>query len=162
RRRRVKRAKRNGKCAVGDSDLMAGVKEAAPLDSMEPEDDASAASVSGADDESDEVVGQGRVMRLHRQVVIRNAFLSQGLSEAESISYSKRWTKQTNNTYDKAWSKWVNWCDSRELDPTRRSDEDLAKFITELNTSSSSGTRLRVVVKSVWSIVDGTVHLKSA
>ncbi|KAJ2840499.1 hypothetical protein FBU31_000364 [Coemansia sp. 'formosensis'] len=160
RRRHVKHAKQSDTCIVRDIDSTENVSVTAPI-VLAPEDSAckggdTSATNSDVEDESDVVIGQGQVERLNRRVVIRNAFLSHGLSELDGIAYYNRWTKDTNYTYDGVWNRWVVWCDKRGLNPTVRSEEDLATYISDIAMSKTSATRMRIVARSVWSVVDGT------
>ncbi|KAJ2057190.1 hypothetical protein GGI08_003690, partial [Coemansia sp. S2] len=89
----------------------------------EPASDSDHASVSGTeddDDESDLILGQGKVMRLHRLVVIRNAFLSHGLTESDATAFLERLSKATNIKYNSIWNRWVAWCDCKGVDPLKR------------------------------------------
>ncbi|KAJ2557446.1 hypothetical protein GGH95_005163, partial [Coemansia sp. RSA 1836] len=52
-------------------------------------DDASASGIE-SDDESDLVLGQGQVVRLHRRFVVRNALMDQGLSESAATAFFDR------------------------------------------------------------------------
>ncbi|KAJ2751357.1 hypothetical protein GGI19_004532 [Coemansia pectinata] len=85
-------------------------------------DNASASDAEGeAEEEPDLVLGQGKVMRLHRRVVTRNALLSQGLTESDATAYFDRVNKDTNTKYDGVWNRWVAWCGCQGVDPLKRS-----------------------------------------
>ncbi|KAJ2886678.1 hypothetical protein H4R27_000467 [Coemansia aciculifera] len=173
-RQHYRRAKRIKKGTSQDNDSTTDVKVTAPIvlvpvpsgsGNNVPEEDASndgdiSASDADVEDEPDQVLGQGRVMKLHRRVVIRNALMHHGLSESDSIAYYNRWTKDTNTTYNCVWNRWVVWCSKLSLDPTERSEERLTTCISESTTSKSSATSIRIVARSVWSIIDGTALLK--
>ncbi|KAJ2074277.1 hypothetical protein GGH13_001430 [Coemansia sp. S155-1] len=172
--RPVRRAKRKKRGTPRNNAFKNDVEFTAPIDlaplpggegDNAPEEDAgndggTSASDAEVEDEPDIILGQGRVMKLHRRVLIRNALMQHGLSEADSIAYFNRWTKVTNKTYNCVWNRWVAWCGKRGLDATERSEERLTTFISESTKSKSSATSIRIVARSVWSIIDGTALLK--
>ncbi|KAJ2108113.1 hypothetical protein GGI16_001263 [Coemansia sp. S142-1] len=172
--RPVRRAKRKKRGTPRNNAFKNDVEFTAPIDLAPvpsgegdnvPEEDAgndgdTSASDADVEDEPDIILGQGRVMKLHRRVLIRNALMQHGLSEADSIAYFNRWTKVTNNTYNCVWNRWVAWCGKRGLDATKRSEERLTTFISESTKSKSSAMSIRIVARSVWSIIDGTALLK--
>ncbi|KAJ2038479.1 hypothetical protein H4S03_002306 [Coemansia sp. S3946] len=126
----------------------------------EPASDSDHASVSGTeddDDESDLILGQGKVMRLHRLVVIRNAFLSHGLTESDATAFLERLSKATNIKYNGIWNRWVAWCDCQGVDPLKRSEENLATYFSGGTWSKSSMTNIRAVLRSVWSVIEGDI-----
>ncbi|KAJ2041573.1 hypothetical protein H4S03_000253, partial [Coemansia sp. S3946] len=74
--------------------------DSATKEPVSDSDNASASGTEDDDDESDLILGQGKVMRLHRLVVIQNAFLSHGLTESDATAFLERLSKATNIKYN--------------------------------------------------------------
>ena len=62
---------------------------------------------------------------------IRRQHSGLGLSEGASDLIQAGWSKGTNTAYQSAWSRWVSWCDKREVDPLHCGIRSFLDFLAD-------------------------------
>ncbi|KAJ1924897.1 hypothetical protein GGI09_001420 [Coemansia sp. S100] len=97
-------------------------------------------------------------MKLNRRTIIHNALVKRKLPKSAIAEYIDRDDLVTRKLYDKSWNKWVDWCEERGVDPTRRSEDNLARRLGEIERFGPPNATLKPAVYSVWWAIEGDIY----
>ncbi|KAJ2109299.1 hypothetical protein GGI16_000787 [Coemansia sp. S142-1] len=98
--------------------------------------------------------------KLTRLAIIRTALMKYGLSDSEIEKYNSRYNSRISGRLERSWSRWVDWCEGQGVDPTKWSEDNLAKRLREIDRAGLPNIRLKPTVYSVWWAIEGDIHSK--
>ncbi|KAJ2757087.1 hypothetical protein GGI19_000328 [Coemansia pectinata] len=104
--------------------------------------------------------GQKTGEKVNRRTIINTALLKHGLPPSAVAKYINQVDLRTRKHYDNIWSHWVDWCDERGVDPTKRSEVNLAKRLREVDSAERKNSRIKPAVCSVWRAIEGDIYSK--
>ena len=93
-----------------------------------------------------------------RMAHLRESFTSRGISTQASDLLLSSWRNKTNSSYNSHFSKWANWCQQRDRNPTAGPVEDVVNFLADLFKQGykyNSLNSYRSAISSVHEKVEG-------
>ncbi|KAJ2256902.1 hypothetical protein GGI13_001054 [Coemansia sp. RSA 455] len=97
-------------------------------------------------------------MKLNRRTIIHNALVKRKLPKSAIAEYVDRDDLVTRRVYDKSWNKWVDWCEERGVDPTRKSVENLSERLSQVANAELATSKIEPAVYSVWRAIEGDIQ----
>ncbi|KAJ2074541.1 hypothetical protein GGH13_001249 [Coemansia sp. S155-1] len=97
-------------------------------------------------------------MKLNRRTIIHNALVKRKLPKSAIAEYIDRDDLVTRRLYDKSWNKWVDWCEERGVDPTRKSVENLSERLSQVANAELTTSKIEPAVYSVWRAIEGDIQ----
>ncbi|KAJ2069304.1 hypothetical protein IW146_000010 [Coemansia sp. RSA 922] len=101
-------------------------------------------------------------MKLNRRTIIHNALVKRKLPKSAIAEYIDRDDLVTRRFYDKSWNKWVDWCEERGVDPTRKSVENLSERLSQVANAELTTSKIEPAVYSVWRAIEGDIQSREA
>ncbi|KAJ2021057.1 hypothetical protein GGH13_002262 [Coemansia sp. S155-1] len=102
--------------------------------------------------------GQMAGDKVNRRTIINTVLSRHKLPTSEISAYINRVNLATRKLYDKSWDKWVDWCEEQGVDPTKRSEDNLARRLEEIERFGLPNATLKPAVYSVWLAIEGDIH----
>ncbi|KAJ2039553.1 hypothetical protein IW146_000009 [Coemansia sp. RSA 922] len=106
--------------------------------------------------------GEKTGVKINRRLIIRTELLKHGLSESAIDEYINQVDGEYRKYYDKMWNRWVEWCDRRGVDPTRKSVENLSERLSQFDKAKLATSKLEPAVYSVWRAIEGDIQSREA
>ena len=75
------------------------------------------------------VCNEARSSRPSCMAHLRKSFTSQGISAEASELLLSSWRSKTQSNYNSLFTRWANWCEQRDRDPTPGPVEDVLNFL---------------------------------
>ncbi|KAJ2464800.1 hypothetical protein GGI03_003021 [Coemansia sp. RSA 2337] len=97
-------------------------------------------------------------IRLNRRTIIQNALVKRKLPKSAIAEYIDRDDLVTRRLYDKSWNKWVDWCEERGVDPTRKPVENLSERLSQVANAELTTSKIEPAVYSVWRAIEGDIQ----
>ncbi|KAJ1924930.1 hypothetical protein LPJ71_000343 [Coemansia sp. S17] len=102
--------------------------------------------------------GEKTGVKLNRRLIIRTELLKHGLPGSAIDEYINHVDGEYRKYYDKMWNRWVEWCDRRGVDPTRKSVENLSERLSQVANAELTTSKIEPAVYSVWRAIEGDIQ----